>query len=159
MCLWWVTRPFWVGVALYVVTILLISDGSVDTQLFQEGLSDKEMCTRQPRMVIWDLINTLFLTTVAVEPDFAAFLKHSQTYIHGLSCYSFKFLWRTVNSKPPTIPIKIVACTFSDHLSRNSCILRYFHLCVHSRHSTAPYAPPPLSISYNHVFQATVCKI
>ena len=66
-------RPFWVGVALYVVTILLISDGSVDTQLFQEGLSDKEMCTRQPRMVIWDLINTLFLMTVAVEPTFAVF--------------------------------------------------------------------------------------
>ena len=62
-----------VDVALYVVTILLISDGSVDTQLFQEGLSDKEMCTRQPRMVIWDLINTLFLMTVAVEHTFAVF--------------------------------------------------------------------------------------
>jgi len=27
-----------------------------------------------------------------------------------------------VNSKPPTIPFGIVACTFSDNLSRNSCI-------------------------------------
>ena len=35
---------------------------------------------------------------------------------------SFKFLWRTVNSKPPTMPFGIVACTFSDDLSRNSCI-------------------------------------
>ena len=25
--------------------------------------------------------------TVAVEPAFVAFLKHSQTYIHGLSCH------------------------------------------------------------------------
>ena len=35
---------------------------------------------------------------------------------------SFKFLWKTENSKPPTIPFEIVACTFSDNLSRNSCI-------------------------------------
>ena len=27
-----------------------------------------------------------------------------------------------VHSKPPTIPFGIVACTFSDNLSRNSCI-------------------------------------
>ena len=32
------------------------------------------------------------------------------------------FLWRTVNSKPLTIPIGVVACAFSDNLSRNSCI-------------------------------------
>ena len=60
--------------------------------------------------------------TVAVEYTFASFLYHSQTYDHGLSCHSFKFLCRTVNSKPPTIPFEIVACTFSDNLSRNSCI-------------------------------------
>ena len=36
-------------------------------------LSEK-MCTRQSRKVIWDMINTLFLTTVAVEPAFVAFL-------------------------------------------------------------------------------------
>ena len=33
-----------------------------------------KMCTRQSRKVIWDMINTLFLTTVAVEPTFVAFL-------------------------------------------------------------------------------------
>ena len=33
----------------------------------------KKMCTRQSRKVIWDMINTLFLTTVAVEPTFVAF--------------------------------------------------------------------------------------
>ena len=46
-------------------------------------------------------------------PDIVAFLYHLQTYVHGLLCHSFKFLWRTVNSKPPTIPFGIVACTFS----------------------------------------------
>ena len=41
-------------------------------QLFRERLAEK-MCTRQPRKLIWDMINTLFLTTVAVEPTFVAF--------------------------------------------------------------------------------------
>ena len=59
---------------------------------------------------------------VAVESTFVAFLYHLQKYVHDLSCPSFKFLWRTVNSKPPTIPFRIVACTFSDNLSRNSCM-------------------------------------
>ena len=59
---------------------------------------------------------------VAVKHRFVAFLWHLQTYVHGLSCHSFKFLWRTVNSKPLTIPFGLVACTFSDNLSRNSCI-------------------------------------
>ena len=31
------------------------------------------MCTRQSRMAIWDMINTLFRTTVAVEPTFVVF--------------------------------------------------------------------------------------
>ena len=62
--------------------------------------------------------------TVAVEPTFVAFLKHSQTYVYFLSCHSFKFPWRTVNSKPPTIPLRIVACTFSDNPSQNICIVK-----------------------------------
>ena len=33
----------------------------------------KNLCTRQPRKVIWDMINKLFLTTLAVEPTFVAF--------------------------------------------------------------------------------------
>ena len=64
----------------------------------------------------------LFLTTVAVEPTFVTFLQHSQTYISGLPYDSFKFLWKTVHLKSPTIPFRIVACTFSDNLSQNSCI-------------------------------------
>ena len=62
--------------------------------------------------------------TVAVKPTFVALLKQTPTYLLGLSCHSFNFLWRRVNSKPATIiPFGIVACTFSDNLSRNSCIL------------------------------------
>ena len=36
------------------------------------------MCTRQSRMAIWEMINTLFLTTVAVEPTFVAFFSTSK---------------------------------------------------------------------------------
>ena len=38
-------------------------------------------CTRQSRKVIWDMIITLDLTTVAVEPTFFASLQHSKTYV------------------------------------------------------------------------------
>ena len=92
-------------------------------QLFRERLSAK-LCTRQSRKVIWDMTNTLFLTTLAAEPTFVAFLWHSKTHFHSpFVANSFKFLWRTENSKPPTMPFVIVASTFSDNLSRNSCIL------------------------------------
>ena len=80
------------------------------------------MCTQQSRKVIWDMINTLVPDTVAVESSIVAFFKQSQTYLYGLLCHSFKFLWRTKNSKPPIIPFRIVARTFSDNLSRNSCL-------------------------------------
>ena len=40
-----------------------------------------------------------FPGTVDVKPTFLAFLQHSQLYSHGLSCHSFKFLWKTVNRK------------------------------------------------------------
>ena len=40
----------------------------------------------------------------------------------GLSCHSFKFLWRKVHSKPPTIRFGTVAYNFSDNLSRHSCM-------------------------------------
>ena len=38
----------------------------------------------------------------------------------------------TVNSKPPTIPFGFVACTFSDNLSRNSCIQVMLSIAVKS---------------------------
>ena len=57
------------------------------------------MYTRQSRKVIWDMINALFLTTVAVEPTFVSFHWPSRTYVRGLSRHSFKFLWRTGQTK------------------------------------------------------------
>ena len=48
------------------------------------------MCTRQSRKVIWDMISTLFLTTVPVEPTLVAFLQHSQTHFRGLSHQFFQ---------------------------------------------------------------------
>ena len=48
-------------------------------QLFRESLS-RIKCTRQSWKVIWEMINTLFLTTVACEPPtFVTFLQHLQT--------------------------------------------------------------------------------
>ena len=69
------------------------------------------MCMRQSRKVIWDIINTLFVTTVAVEATSVAFLANICP-------------WPPVQftQKPPTKPFGIVACTFSDNLSRNSCM-------------------------------------
>ena len=58
--------------------------------LFQERLS--KQCTRDnPEKVIWDMINTLFLITVAVEPTFVAFLSTGK-HVYSLSYHSFKFL-------------------------------------------------------------------
>ena len=36
--------------------------------------------------------------------------------------FYFSLNWKTVYSKPPTIPLEIDACTFSSNLSRNSCV-------------------------------------
>ena len=55
-----------------IVPIVFFQETTINftIQLFRERLSEK-MCT-QPRNV--DMINTLFLTTVAVEPTLVAFL-------------------------------------------------------------------------------------
>ena len=47
--------------------------GMYSIQLFEERLSE-EMHMQQSQKVIWDMINTLFVTTEAVKPTFAAFL-------------------------------------------------------------------------------------
>ena len=68
--------------------------------------------------------SSLFLTlmTLVVEPTFVAFLLTVGNICRWPpTCHYFKLLWRTVNSKPPTIPFGIVACTFSNNLSQNSC--------------------------------------
>ena len=58
---WSATQPFLVSVVVNLYTY------------FEKGCRKKK-CTLQSRKVIWDMINTLFLTTVAVEPTFVAFL-------------------------------------------------------------------------------------
>ena len=93
-------------------------------QLFREKLS-KKMCTRQSRKVIWDMINTLFLTTVAVEPTLLLSFSTRKHISMAFRANSFKFLCKNGNSKPPTMPFRICACTFPDNLSRNSCICKY----------------------------------
>ena len=81
------------------------------------------MCAPQSRKVIskWYMINMLLLTLQLSN----LLLSHSQTYVHDLSCHSFKFLWETANSKPPTIPYGIVACTFSDNLNLEIAVYIY----------------------------------
>ena len=61
----------WIGIRLIVTDI--ITKFSQNYSYFEKSCR-KNMCTRQSRMAIWDMINTLFLTTVAVEPTFVAFL-------------------------------------------------------------------------------------
>ena len=95
--------------------------GCTHIQVFRERLSEK-MCTRQSRKVIWDMIDILFLTTVAVEPTLFLSVSTRKHIFMAFRANSFKFLWRTVNSKPPTMPFRIVAYTSSDNLSRNSCM-------------------------------------
>ena len=59
----------------YCFSFIHFFDGlhlNANIQLFRERLSEK-MYTRQSRKVIWDMIDTLSLTTVAVEPTFVAF--------------------------------------------------------------------------------------
>ena len=81
-----------------------------------------KMCTRQSRKVIWDMIVHCFwrlqLSNLLLLLSFST-RKH---IFMAFRANSYKFLWRTVNSKPPTMPSGIVACTFSDNLCRNSCI-------------------------------------
>ena len=79
------------------------------TPLFRERLLEK-MCTRQSRKVIRDMINNLFLTLQLLRLRLLlSFSTRKHTPMASLS-------------KPPTIPYGVVACTFSDNLSGNSCI-------------------------------------
>ena len=59
----------------------------------------------------------LYLSNLLLMLSFST-RKHIST---AFRTNSFKFLSRTVNLKPPAMPFGIVACTFSDNFSRNSC--------------------------------------
>ena len=110
----------------------------IEYSYFEKGCR-KKMCKRQSQKILWYgiwSIHALFLTTVGFEPAFVAFLYSTSKHMPvAVPCHSFKFLWRTVHSKPPAIPFGIVACTFSNNLSRNSYIrlnLNTIHYLYHA---------------------------
>ena len=89
---------------------------------FEKGC--RKMSTRPVPKSNCGIRSSLFLTltTLVVEPTFVAFLLTVAIICPWPpACHNFKFLWRTVNSKPPTIPFATVACTFSNNVSQNSC--------------------------------------
>ena len=90
-------------------------------QLFWERVVGK-MCRGQSWKVIWDMINTLFLTTVAFEPTFVTFHYTRGHFSVASHAFLSNFFGEQGRLKPPTIPFGIVACTFSNNLSQNSCI-------------------------------------
>ena len=101
------------------------------------------MCKRQSRKVIRDMISTLFLTTVPVEPTFVAFLQHSQTHFHGLSYQFFQIslknseLKNTHNAFRDCREIALFPTTFLEiAVVRSKCnifsiiLFHLFFLCV-----------------------------
>ena len=104
---------------------VMSSKSTIYIQLFRERLSEK-LCMRQSQKVIWDMINNLFLTLqLSNILLFLSFSNYNHKFMASSSILA-NFLM-TVNSKPPTIPFGIVACTFSDNLSRNSCITNFLN--------------------------------
>ena len=99
----------------------LLVGHSYNIQLFWERLSEN-MCMRQSREVICDMINTLFLT-LSLSKLLLLLSFSTCKHMSMASCAILSnFIEKTVSSKSPTIPFGIVVCTFSDNLSRNSCL-------------------------------------
>ena len=92
---------------------------------FEKGCR-KQMCTRQSRKVIWDMINTLFLTLQLSNLLLLLFFstrKHTSMTSRTILSNFFEEQW---TQNRPTVPFGIVACTFSDNLSRNSCMCNLY---------------------------------
>ena len=91
-------------------------------QLFRERLSEQFARDNPERQYRIRSIQCSW--HCSVKSTFVAFLQFStrkHTFM-GFCANIVVFVRKTVNSKPPTIPLGIVACTFSDNLSRNSCM-------------------------------------
>ena len=90
-------------------------------QLFRERLSEK-LCMRQSRnrwYGIWSIHRSWHC---GCRIYFCCF-PLTVTNIRAWPVVPlFQIFWRAVNSQPPIIPFGVVACTFPDNLSRNSCI-------------------------------------
>ena len=83
-------------------------------QLFRERLSEK-LCTRQSQ-------RKYGICAVHCSWHCSCRIYFCCFPLALADIFSFKFLWKTVNSKPPTIPFGVVACTLSHNLFQNSCI-------------------------------------
>ena len=111
------------------------------TAISRKVVRKKKMCTWKSRKILWDMINTLFLALSMSNLLFLlSFTTHNYTPWPLVPFFQI-FFWKTLNLTAPTIPFGLVACTFSDNLSRKSCIYKadsYFCLAV--RHTHAPRA-------------------
>ena len=105
-------------------------------QLFQKGCRKK--CARdnpQRKYGIWSihgswrlqLSNILLLLSLSTR-------KHMSVASNAIFSNFFK---EQSTQKPPTIPFGTVTCTFSDNLSRNSCIPLFFQDIFTSDKSTS----------------------
>ena len=104
-------------------------------QLFRERMSEKNVHATIPKGNMGYDQNTRTVPDISwhcsCRKYFRCFpLVPKHTYMNSVSCHSFKFRWRTVNSELPTIPFGIVAWTFSDNLSRNSCLYLNSHRAI-----------------------------
>ena len=123
------TRWPWVGVALYSVIasfFLLISWITYLLWLKLWQSWDFFVARDRHYMYYAGMSNILLLLSPSTR-------KH---ILMAFRANSFKFLWRTVNSKPPKMPFGIFACTFSDNLSRNSCIHWVLVFCCAKFHKS-----------------------
>ena len=98
----------------------------IHLQLFRER--SEKACTRQsqkvPNMAIWSIHCSWHCSCRTYFCCFPLALANKCPWpLVPLFQISAKI--RTENPKPPIIPFGIVACTFSDNLSRNSCIQNF----------------------------------
>ena len=97
---------------------------STRIQLFRERLSEKNVHATIPKGDMG--YNQYTVPGTSCRNYLCCFRLALSNIRPAFSCHSFKF-WGTVNSKSPKIPFGIVAWTFSDNLSRNSCIRPQVH--------------------------------
>ena len=118
----------------------LLVGHSYNIQLFWERLSEK-MCMWQSQEVICDMINTLFLTLLLSKLLLLRSFSTCKCMSMAFCAILSNFIEKIVNSKSPAIPFGIVLCTFSDNLSRNSCVcILINHRCLLSWPQNSPPA-------------------
>ena len=106
-----------------IINLLRLGIWELDTAISRKVVGNKS------RKVIWDMNSTLFPTLQLSNLLFLLFFstpKHTFMTSRTILSNFFEEKW---TQNRPTVPFGIVACTFSDNLSRNSCIPNYrrFH--------------------------------